>query len=240
MELLLKRFAKEEGNRAIDVNQIGGQWRNTAFHLAGMRSRFDIMYLLQSYGADIFVRSREGKTCFHYVNNNLLMLKIVKKLERRQYLREFLDFCQVIAPSEAQFIYCYAVKLNTGDYKAVDWIIQRIKREFFRPTAKDQSRPSIFAKRESGRASRQNSKARARENSVSGHIKSTTETDNNEAKYERVSYLDFLTEDELVVVRPWKMPAQPKKDIQQDRMSANDSPKSSSFNFGLVSSKDHF
>ena len=104
-------------------------------------------------------------------------------------------------------MYCYSVKLNTGDYKAVDWIMQRIKREFFRPKTKDKNRPSIFAKRESGRASRQNSKARARENSVSGHIKSmTNENDKNEeGKYERVSFIDFLTEEELVVIRPWKL-----------------------------------
>lgn len=108
------------------------------------------------HGADIFIRSRDGKTCFQYVNNNLLMLKVVKKLERKQYLKDFIEFSPLIMPSEAQIICCYAVKLNTGSYKAIDWIIQRIKTEFFRPVV-TQKRPSIFAKKQSGRASRQNS-----------------------------------------------------------------------------------
>lgn len=137
------------------MNATGSFWKNTAFHIAGMRSKYEIMYILNEYGADIFVRSRDGKTCFQYVNNNLLMLKIVKKLERRQYLQEFMDFAPIIMPSEEQMICSYAVKLNTGGYKAIDTIIQRIKREFFRPETA-QKRPSIFAKKvvHSGRASR--------------------------------------------------------------------------------------
>lgn len=66
-----------------------------------MRSKFDIMYVLMDHDADIFVRSRDGKTCFQYVNNNLLMLKVVKKLERRQFLKEQVDFHRLIMPSEA-------------------------------------------------------------------------------------------------------------------------------------------
>ena len=37
-------------------------------------------------GADIFLRSKEGKTSLHLANNNLLMTKIIKKAERKQFI----------------------------------------------------------------------------------------------------------------------------------------------------------
>jgi len=155
IKYMLERYANDAGAISIDMNATGSFWKNTAFHIAGMRSKYEIMYMLDQYGADVFVRSRDGKTCFQYVNNNLLMLKIVKKVERRQYVKDYLDFTPIIMPSENQIICSYSVKLNTGDYKAVDWIIQRIKREFFKPVV-PQKRPSIFAKKvvQSRRASR--------------------------------------------------------------------------------------
>jgi len=51
------------------------------------------------------------------------MLKVVKKLERKQFYKYNLEFASLILPSEAQIVYNYSVKLNTGAYKAIDWII---------------------------------------------------------------------------------------------------------------------
>lgn len=232
INFLLERYASG-GVSMIDVNATGSSWKNTAFHIAGMRSKYEIMYILKQYGADIFVRSRDGKTCFQYVNNNLLMLKIVKKLERRQYLQDHLDFTSIIMPPESQIMCSYSVKLNTGDYKAIDCIIQRIKREFFKPVAAVK-RPSIFAKKvvHSGRASRQNSQARARENSVSGHIRCTDKS--NEAKYQRVSYVDFLMEEELVTRRPRNPFAKMNETTASMINTGRDSPRSCSVNFNLA------
>ena len=47
------------------------------------RTKFEIVYELDKYGADIFMRNKDLKTCFQHVNCNQLMLKIVKKLERK-------------------------------------------------------------------------------------------------------------------------------------------------------------
>ena len=68
-------------NFKLDVK--GGFNQNSAFHFAAIRTNFDALYELDRWGADIFNTNRDGKTCFNLVNNNLLMLKIVKKLEKK-------------------------------------------------------------------------------------------------------------------------------------------------------------
>jgi arginine decarboxylase-like protein len=67
----------------FDLDARGGFGQNSAFHFAAIRTNFDALYELDTWGADIFNINREGKTCFNLVNNNLLMLKIVKKLEKK-------------------------------------------------------------------------------------------------------------------------------------------------------------
>ena len=46
-----------------------------------------MVYELDRQGADIFERNRDLKSIFQYVNCNQLMLKIVKKLEKKQYIK---------------------------------------------------------------------------------------------------------------------------------------------------------
>ena len=70
-------------NRQIDLDLKGGYGYNTAYHLAATRTNFDILYELDKYGADIYSRNKDNKTAFQLVNNNLLMLKIVKKIEKK-------------------------------------------------------------------------------------------------------------------------------------------------------------
>ena len=78
----------------------GGLGQHTSFHFAATRSNFDVVFLLDNYGADIFQKNREQKTCYNQVNNNLLMLKLVKKLERKQFLNRHLGQISNIQPSE--------------------------------------------------------------------------------------------------------------------------------------------
>jgi phosphatidylserine decarboxylase len=51
--------------------------------MAASRTKFDVFFELDRYKADIFVRNREFKSVFQYVNCNQLMLKLVKKIERK-------------------------------------------------------------------------------------------------------------------------------------------------------------
>ena len=74
-------------NRQIDLDLKGGYGLNTAYHLAATRTNFDILYELDKFGADIYSRNKENKTAFQLVNNNLLMLKIVKKIEKKQVIQ---------------------------------------------------------------------------------------------------------------------------------------------------------
>ena len=48
----------------IDLDQKGGIGQNTAFHFASTRTNFDILFELDGWGADIFLRHKENKTCF--------------------------------------------------------------------------------------------------------------------------------------------------------------------------------
>ena len=65
----------------IDMDSKGGFGQNTAFHFAATRTNFEAIFVLDQWGADIFMKNRENRTCFQLVNNNLLMLKVVKKIE---------------------------------------------------------------------------------------------------------------------------------------------------------------
>ena len=77
-----KNSAVEHDDK-IDLNMKGGYGQNTAYHLAATRTNFEILFELDRQGADVFIRNKDNKTCFQLVNNNLLMLKIVKKIERK-------------------------------------------------------------------------------------------------------------------------------------------------------------
>ena len=71
------------------------------------------------------------------------MLKLVKKLERKQYLERNLEQVSNIQPPECVLLAQNAHFANSGEYKRFDEALQKAKREQLRAPAQ---RPSIFSK----------------------------------------------------------------------------------------------
>ena len=69
------------------------------------------------------------------------MLKVVKKIEVKQFYQRQVPFLLKIQPSELRITAAESSFVNTGEYKQFDQTLQKIKREFLRAPAK---RPSIF------------------------------------------------------------------------------------------------
>jgi ankyrin repeat protein len=85
---LLKTLIDRTGLMKVeDLDLRTGLGLNSACHIAAAKTNFQILYDLSRCGSNIFVRNKENKTCFQVVNNNLLMLKIVKKLERKYFVK---------------------------------------------------------------------------------------------------------------------------------------------------------
>ena len=98
-----------------DLNLRTGIGLNTAFHIAAAKTNFAVLYELDRWGADIFMRNKENKTSFQVVNNNLLMLKIVKKLERKFYVTNNLKLEMAkVYPPEHRIISQNNILLNSG------------------------------------------------------------------------------------------------------------------------------
>lgn len=98
------------------------------------------MFELDKWGADIFVRNRENKTCFQVVNNNLLMLKIVKQLERKYFVSTTLSKeWPKICPEEFKILLYNNILLNSGEYKQFKGILQKIKKDNLRKPSKNNS-----------------------------------------------------------------------------------------------------
>lgn len=51
----------------------------TALHIASDNNFYDIVDLLFQYKADLFTKDDRGNTPFTGINNNLLMIKLLKK-----------------------------------------------------------------------------------------------------------------------------------------------------------------
>lgn len=73
----------------IDINAPGGKERLTPLHLATMGSYYRIVNFLIDHGADQFARNSYGKNPFTAINNNLLMIKMLKKAQLTQTRRLF-------------------------------------------------------------------------------------------------------------------------------------------------------
>jgi len=71
------------------------------------------------------------------------MLKLVKKLERKQYLERNLEQVSNIQPPECVLLAQNSHFVNSGEYKRFDEALQKAKREQLRTPAQ---RPSIFSK----------------------------------------------------------------------------------------------
>jgi ankyrin repeat protein len=66
-------------NLVVDLQ--GGSERWTPLHIASYASFYRIVNLLLQSEANLFVRNAKGKTPLGNINNNLLMIKILKKSE---------------------------------------------------------------------------------------------------------------------------------------------------------------
>ena len=65
----------------IDINEAGGKELMTPLHLATTGSYYRIVHYLIDKGADLFALNSFGKSPFSVINNNLLMIKILKKAQ---------------------------------------------------------------------------------------------------------------------------------------------------------------
>ena len=79
VEALLSINSLEGINNKVDIDCQGGLQRWTALHLATFGSYYRITSLLIENKADLFISNVTGKSPFTHINNNLLMVKIVKK-----------------------------------------------------------------------------------------------------------------------------------------------------------------
>lgn len=77
--------AKSSNSLYVDIDAIGGTDRLTCLHLASMNAFYDIVDLLFQHKANMFEPNAEGKTVFTSVQNNLLMIKLLKKEEKAYF-----------------------------------------------------------------------------------------------------------------------------------------------------------
>jgi ankyrin repeat protein len=62
---MLQLLIQDKGlMESSDLNLRTGIGLNTAFHIAAAKTNFQVLYELDKWGADIFVRNKENKTCF--------------------------------------------------------------------------------------------------------------------------------------------------------------------------------
>lgn len=113
------------------------------------------MYQLDKRGAWIFERNRDLKTCFQYVNCNQLMLKIVKKLERKQYMANMVTEAVLkLRAGERLLLMSNTVRINTGEYRLLSDTSQKLKKDWLKggpmpvilPNVLQGKRPSVFSR----------------------------------------------------------------------------------------------
>lgn len=63
----------------LDLNSLGGPIDMTPLHLACCGNYYRIVNSLIQAKVDLFAYNAEGKTPFTIINNNMLMLKLIKK-----------------------------------------------------------------------------------------------------------------------------------------------------------------
>jgi ankyrin repeat protein len=66
----------------VNINCLGGPENQSCLHLAAQNSFYDIVELLVDHGADTFIRNKKYQTPLSSINNNLLMIKLLKKCEK--------------------------------------------------------------------------------------------------------------------------------------------------------------
>lgn len=65
----------------VDIDLAGGVELWTPLHISAYSSYYRIVNLLLQNKSDLFLRNVKGKTPMGSINNNLLMIKILKKAE---------------------------------------------------------------------------------------------------------------------------------------------------------------
>lgn len=65
----------------LDIDIYGGEEKWTSLHIAATSSYYRIVNMLIAKKADLFLKNVRGKTPMTSVNNNLLMIKVLKKAE---------------------------------------------------------------------------------------------------------------------------------------------------------------
>lgn len=71
--------AKTQNPDYVDIDAPGGPKNVTALHIASENNFYDIVEILFEYKADLFRQDDKGNTPFTGINNNLLMIKLLKK-----------------------------------------------------------------------------------------------------------------------------------------------------------------
>lgn len=123
--------------------------------MAASRTKYDVVYQLDRRGAWIFERNRDLKTCFQYVNCNQLMLKIVKKLERKQYMANMVTEAVLkLRAGERLLLMSNTARINTGEYRLLSDTSQKLKKDWLKggpmpitvPLTMNGKRPSLFSR----------------------------------------------------------------------------------------------
>ena len=68
---------------------MGGVDRLTPLHLAASNSYYDIVDALFQYKANLFAKNKDGATVFNAIQNNLLMIKLLKKEEKAYFIDNY-------------------------------------------------------------------------------------------------------------------------------------------------------
>ena len=69
----------------VEIDAMGGVDKLTPLHLAASNSYYDIVDALFQYKANLFAQNRDGATVFTAIQNNLLMIKLLKKEEKAYF-----------------------------------------------------------------------------------------------------------------------------------------------------------
>lgn len=83
------RIFEDHRKAKIDIDVQGGTDGLTALTIATGNSYYDIVNLLLDHKADLFSLNNEGKSAFTNINNNLLMIKLLKKEEKAFFVDKF-------------------------------------------------------------------------------------------------------------------------------------------------------
>jgi len=90
----MTRLARESENGIkLDINFQHTESGDTSLHLAAQQSQHEMVQFLFEEEVDLFRRNAKHQTAFTQTTNNLLMVKLLKKQERRFFKNIFGTSC---------------------------------------------------------------------------------------------------------------------------------------------------